>query len=530
MKQNYEDLLNALKGDLTRHQNERDNLRDEVVPQLRARVDGLEAEAAQYQTLQYEHARMQQELQSIKGGDSGSSGMGVSRSASIMRRSGGLSRSNSIKGNQPVETREALSDKVKEIETQRDALHKALKSILIRQNLQDKRHDKQIKHLRAQLASALDSSTPRRKAYANEVKELRSEVNQLRNRAEDALESKWQCEKNLSGLKMNLDRAEQETTSLRDLLKQNNISDRPGSDSTSFETLEKVYAELRDSQAVTVQQLKGISGLDTETDTALNVLLKTLNEAKAERDMAVSEAQHYQEKAASLSNVRTFQETENSTLAQQLEAGAARVQHLNAQVARQLTNNKGLRERLTDAVKKGEAEQKHNADRITQLQSKLRSLEDRLVAAQSDSEERVSQNEDVVRSISKSDNPQVLRFSRNIQGKLRSGSRSGPRSPMMPSTPGLRGPISPRLGAGESLPQAMKTELLERKVKELESALSEADSEMQEVVQRMNAAQIEVLELQSQRDEALKSTRNLQEAVVQENKNMGGLFSRLAGR
>ena len=42
---------------------ERDNLRDEVVPQLQTRIDGLENEATTSQTLTYEHTRMQQELQ-----------------------------------------------------------------------------------------------------------------------------------------------------------------------------------------------------------------------------------------------------------------------------------------------------------------------------------------------------------------------------------------------------------------------------------------------------------------------------------
>ena len=54
-------------------------------------------------------------------------------------------------------------------------------------------------------------------------------------------------------------------------------------------------------------------------------------------------------------------------------------------------------------------------------------------------------------------------------------------------------------GPGMALSQALKTEHLEKKVGELETALGEADMEMQEVVQRMNTAQIEVADLQTER-------------------------------
>ena len=65
-KENFEDLLKALRGEIAQSSDERDNLRDEVVPQLQSRIEGLEAEAAEYQKLQYEAARMQQDLQSLQ--------------------------------------------------------------------------------------------------------------------------------------------------------------------------------------------------------------------------------------------------------------------------------------------------------------------------------------------------------------------------------------------------------------------------------------------------------------------------------
>ncbi|KAG4217439.1 hypothetical protein PC116_g34080, partial [Phytophthora cactorum] len=66
VKDNFEDLLTALKSELENASNQRDNLRDEVVPQLRARVEGLEAQAAELEKMTYESTKMQQELQSLK--------------------------------------------------------------------------------------------------------------------------------------------------------------------------------------------------------------------------------------------------------------------------------------------------------------------------------------------------------------------------------------------------------------------------------------------------------------------------------
>jgi predicted nucleic acid-binding Zn-ribbon protein len=48
IKDNFEELLRALSSELYTSHNERDNLRDEVIPQLRARVEGLEAQAAEH--------------------------------------------------------------------------------------------------------------------------------------------------------------------------------------------------------------------------------------------------------------------------------------------------------------------------------------------------------------------------------------------------------------------------------------------------------------------------------------------------
>jgi phage shock protein A len=50
-----------------------------------------------------------------------------------------------------------------------------------------------------------------------------------------------------------------------------------------------------------------------------------------------------------------------------------------------------------------------------------------------------------------------------------------------------------------SIAEATRTELLEQRVEELEKALRDADHEMEEVVGRMNMAQMEVADLQYER-------------------------------
>jgi chromosome segregation ATPase len=57
---------------------------------------------------------------------------------------------------------------------------------------------------------------------------------------------------------------------------------------------------------------------------------------------------------------------------------------------------------------------------------------------------------------------------------------------------------------------------LKGRVAELEGALASADAEMQEVVGRMSAAQIEVMQLQEQREEAVRETRRLQRVLEEE--------------
>ena len=549
IKENFEDLLGALKGQIEEHRNERDNLRDEIVPQLRARVEGLETEAAEFQRLTYENTRMQQELQSLKNENNTllqarqgsrinsiseegpSTKPGLSRANSTARSSmiggkGGLTRSNSVKER---ESRESLADRVKDIEAQRDALHRALKSLLERQEHQNRENEKHIKALESERDRAL-SGSPKRMGYDREVTNLREEINHLRRRADEALEQKWQCEKGLSGLKMDLDRAEQETSSLRVLLSEHDILVPNASTETrknpeiqlnglpTSEALEKAYQELQSTHAKSLTRIRELEAqgggpFKPEADRRVKELQESMATAEAQRDQARKEADDYRKQAKSFQSATDAHVTVEKTLADQLRTSADRVEDLASQVRLQLASNKTLRERLAEAISRGERDQKTSAGRITEMQRRLKNMEEQLVSAQQHTEDSVALHEEEVRDLKESHNVQLQRMKSGVKATASNQSKMS----MTPLFMG-RGPKLDKTTSGESMSMTdiTRTEELEGRVKDLEKALGVADKEMEEVVGRMNKAQIEVMELQSERDEAMRATRRLHGAIDQE--------------
>ncbi|KAH8592390.1 hypothetical protein B0O99DRAFT_236393 [Bisporella sp. PMI_857] len=563
VKDNFEDLLTALKGELQSSHNERDNLRDEIVPQLRARVEGLEAQAAQHEKLSYDQTKMQQELQNVKkenlilinaqrqaqemqqqmtkfesiseepNSAPVKASKGLSRSNSLAHppssrsRPSSLSRSASVK---TTESREALAERVKDVELQRDALHAALKSLLERQEHQNRENQKKIRQLEAERDRAL-SSSPRRLAYDKEVAALRQEINTLRRRADDAIEQKWQCEKGLSGLKMDLDRAEQEIGSLRSLLQENDIliptgtlqrqeanGSRPGSSHVSSESLERAYGDLQKAYAESLERLKNLelSGpKDEETEKAMSQLQQSLAAAISERDFAQQEANGLREETDSLRQIERTHLSDEQTMANELTVSAKRIEDLAIQVRQQLSSNSALRERLAETIERGEKDQKTNAQRIMFMQSRLKSLEDQLMAAQLSSEESISRHEDEIRELKENHNTQLQR----MKDGMRSPRLFAPKSPMSPMF--ANSGKSPRIssttsGKALSVSEDSKMDFLKQRVMELETALADADKEMEEVVGRMNIAQIEVMELQNEREEAVRESKRLQKAIEEE--------------
>lgn len=559
VKDNFEDLLSALKGELHNAANERDNLRDEIVPQLRARVEGLEGQASDLEKMTYATTKMQQELQALKtendslkqassmGSIAEESGFHASpRNSSSLSRSNsitgppsafksrgppglsGLSRSKSVKS---TESRDALSDRLKDVEEQRDALHRALKALLERQECQNRENDKRIRSLETERDRLLVSS-PQKASFAREVSNLREEINALRRRSEEALEQKWQVEKGLAGLKMNLDRAEQEIASLRSLLQEKDIlipealarssgsSDGQYRPPVTSESLVTAYSEMQDAYTTALNRVKeldlGPELQGEKTQLAIEKLERSLALVISDRTLAVQEASSYKTQIDSLkAGEHTFLASEQA-LADELRESARRVEELSTQVRQQLATNQNLRQRLTDTVARGEAEQKANAERIATMQMRLYTLEEQVITAQTASEERVTRHEEEMATIKESHNRQLSRLSSNLRSPRQFPGKS-PLSPMFASSIGR----SPRLSAtrsGPAMSVAEETQVaaLKEKVAELEQALTQADSEMEEVVGRMNAAQIEVLTLQEEREAVMSQTRKLERKLQAE--------------
>lgn len=564
VKDNFEDLLSALKADLQASHNERDNLRDEIVPQLRARVEGLEAQSAQQQQLEYEQTAMQQEVQKLKDENmtlknahqmqldmqkqmsrfntiveeasavppKQRASAGLTRSNSLARGSvigsqlpsGRMSRSNSVK---TAESRDALAERVKEVELQRDALHRALKSLLERQELQNRDNEKRIRQLEAERDKAL-TSQPKRPGFNKDVSALRDEINELRRRAVEAIEQKEQCERGLSGLKMDLDRAEQEISSLRALLQEKDNSmpsrDIDGVPSSPLpptsESLEKSFRDLQRSYADSLERIKTLEMPDEDTKKAMGQLQQSLSAAISERDFFQTEVETYKSQVESLQASEKEHITSEMSMADELRASAKSVEDLATQVRQQMATNGSLRQRLAEAIGRGEAEQKSNASRIMHMQGKLKLLEEQLVTAQHQSEESISKHEEKIRELKESHNVQLQRMKEGLKSPRRFSSKS-PLTPLFSSSPNTPGKTFPRIsrtstGPALSISAQTKIDFLSSKVGELEKALTDADREMEEVVGRMNIAQIEVMELQNEREEAVRETRRLQRIIEEE--------------
>ncbi|RYP18901.1 hypothetical protein DL765_003689 [Monosporascus sp. GIB2] len=556
VKDNFEDLLSALRGELENASNERDNLRDEVVPQLRSRVEGLERQATELERMSYESSKTQQELQNLKtenfnlkeslsrSMDSisedaiprssrpnsiiGPPGLARSNSVASFRRPPSLlSRSVTVKSS---ESRDQLSERLKDVEEQRDALHRALKNLLERQEYQNRENDKKIKALEMERDRLLASS-PGKAGFQKEVSNLRAEINVLRRRAEEALEQKWQVEKGLAGIKMDLDRAEQEIASLRSLLNEKDIlippsfvrssmgGDQPDAPVTS-ERLTAAYRDLHKAYSEALQRIKNLEGgalvLDEKTQLAMEKLEYTLSSTIMERDFARQEASAYKEQLDALkAGEQQYLESEKA-LSDELQESARRVEELAIQVRRQLSVNQDLRQRIADTVARGDAEQKANSERITAMQARLRFLEEKLEASQNASEDRITRHEEEMQALKDSHNNQLTR----MHDSLRSPRVFPPKSPLSPlfTGAGARPPriSSTRSGPAMNISEETQIDNLRARIAELENALNDADSEMEQVVSRMNAAQIEVLELQEEREATVNRTRKLERELEAE--------------
>lgn len=501
-KQNFEDLLNGMREELESYRNERDNLSQEVVPQLKSRVEGLEAQNAEMQNLTYENSRVQQENQSLRNENTTLANarrlqLDLQQSASPRFRSiaeeeeeplspknqnsAGLSRSNSIARSRSIRNRpsslnaskdgapamDAGPDNQNDFEVQRDALHRTLQALILRQETMTRSHEKQLRKLAAERDNAY-AEKRRKNAFYFEIQNQRHELNQLRRRADDAMESKWNCEKGLSGLKMDLDRALQETSSLQDLVNENDIlvPDRPVSSD-------------------------GIAH-DEEPLELAHTNLKAIHDA-------------------ALQHVQATADTDNpdTNIAALLASSATRMQVLTTQIESQISTNKQLQDRFQTTISRGVSEQKASAKSITDLETALRAAEEEVVAATNTSEEAVAEHEDHVRTMRSA-------ADEHRRGGLTSSFVPGTQSSTQGLGLGLSAPTltgsntpffssrMPRLhqttsGKGTGVAEASRTDVLEQRVAALEKVARSADGEMHGLLERMERARVEVGGLQGER-------------------------------
>ena len=142
------------------------------------------------------------------------------------------------------------------------------------------------------------------------------------------------------------------------------------------------------------------------------------------------------------------------------------------------------------------------------MQKRLANMEDSVLNAQQHSETTLGSHEAEMRRLEESSSPALQR----LRVSVLSAKRMTPTSPLVGKSPKLG---SKKL-SDNSLLEVSKTQMLERKVKELESLLREAEEDMQDVVQKVNKSQLEVAELQTERDAAFSQMRKLQTQIVKE--------------
>lgn len=257
-------------------------------------------------------------------------------------------------------------------------------------------------------------------------------------------------------------------------------------------------------------------------------LEKSLASAIHERDDNRQEADALQQQVASLQESEKQHLESERDLADQLRDSADRVEELTQQVRAQLAINANLRSRLSDTIARGEAGQKANKERLANMQNRMRILEEQVVAAQTAAEERVNLHEEEINSLREATSASLQRLRDSNSAGLRSPRLFPAKSPASPLlSPGSarfprmvsshsRRSSRNRPGSEQEEDDNTQVASLKTRVTELEKALVTADFEMQEVVGRMNTAQIEVMTLQEERETAARETKKLQKALEAE--------------
>ncbi|KAK3099092.1 hypothetical protein LTR53_019090, partial [Teratosphaeriaceae sp. CCFEE 6253] len=169
---------------------------------------------------------------------------------------------------------------------------------------------------------------------------------------------------------MDLDRAEQETRGLKTLLQEHDVltSSRPT------------------SRARGADDNDGPSGNGSNFD---------FGTARRQRDQARQAAEDFRHRAGVARNGSS----------EELMHSAQRMDELADQLQQQMEANLHLRDRLADAVVKGEREQEDSTKQIEEMQMRLAGMEDSVLVAQQHSETMLGNHESDVRRIEETTSP-----------------------------------------------------------------------------------------------------------------------------
>lgn len=146
---NFQYLLLALQNDLQEICNERDNYKNEVIPQLRAKLESLEAEE---HSCISRKAQLQERVHYLFRRSPNQYRLHLPRSSNVGLTSwappkdlSAVPKDEDVKG--VLYTGEELAAQLHDVEVQRDALHRALKSLLDTQEFQRRESQRRIEHL-----------------------------------------------------------------------------------------------------------------------------------------------------------------------------------------------------------------------------------------------------------------------------------------------------------------------------------------------------------------------------------------------
>ncbi|BFZ60110.1 hypothetical protein YB2330_001132 [Saitoella coloradoensis] len=386
-----------------------------------------------------------------------------------------------------------VQDRVKEVEEQRDALQQALRGLKERHQLEVQRSAEKIRALEmdrekfATLRAGPGAVHPSKVwTVDREMGRLREELVAAHRRADGAVKAKSEMEENLAKTASILEASR----------KQNEL----------FQKQLDKHEQLRHNLSLDLdERYQQFMTAQADAEKATESL--TMRCLAAERDAEASkhEAQTYKSKWQNLADQEKTRIEEEHEMAVQLSNAIKDVQ-------KHLEVNHTLRQRLAESITRADKEQEQAKARYGALRKDLALVECELAKVKAETAIEMIRHEGELQQVKEGHKNNLLKVKSAMHITIPDVSASPLLTPLSPllKSPRLswsaasRGPLS-AFPAGTS-----QVEVLEGRVKELEHALKEAETECLDVIERMQMAQIEIIELVGERDEARRKLRTLE--------------------